>query len=317
MFSQPKPWHLAAVLALCCAVAIGVLEWRSRVGVGDPARLLEALPLNGAVKGYLDVAKLRDGKVLDELAGNKASEDAEYREFAQQIGFDYRTDLDAIAVAYANGGLYAALRGRFSWQRLSAYAVAQHGQCAKGICSMPASRPNQIISWDRLSDDVLAWAVTDQPLGVAEIGFGKSVESSPVARTAVLWLSAPGSAFKDPEMAPSGSRAFLSPLAVAQDASFSLQLANNDLTGKSGEKFEIRMQATCASPDIAAQLAGVLTKTTDLLRGMIVRDKLTPDQSSLTAVLVSGRFENRSGTVTGAWPMDRRVIEALISGEVR
>ena len=60
-------------------------------------------------------------------------------------------------------------------------------------------------------------------------------------------------------------------------------------------------------------MAGVLTQTTDLLRGMIVRDKLTLDKGSLSSVLVSGRFEARAAKVTGAWPMDRRVIEALIS----
>jgi hypothetical protein len=312
MPSQLKPWHLAAVLALVCALAVAVLEWRSRAGVGDPSRLLEALPLDGAVKGYLDVGKLRQGQVLDELVGNKATEDAEYREFAQEIGFDYRNDLDAIAVAYVNDSLFATLRGRFNWPRLSAYAISQRGQCVKEICSMPASRPNQIISFDLLSKDVLAWAITDQPLGVSRIGFGRSTETRPVARTAVLWFSAPGSAFKDPQAAPSGARAFIAPLAVVRDASFSLQLSSG-----SRDKFEIRLEAACASPDIATQLSGVLTKTTDLLRSMIVRDKLTPDKGSLSSVLVSGRFEARAAGVTGTWPMDRRVIEALISGDVR
>ena len=313
MPSQTKPWQLAVALVLICAAAIGVLVWRSRAGARDPSHLLEALPLDGALQAYLDVGKLRDGGMLDELVGKKAAEDPEYRDFAEQIGFDYRTDLDAVAVAYANGSLFATLRGRFNWQRLSAYALSQRGQCAKGICSMPASRPNQIISWEQLSGDTLGWAVTDQALGVSQIGFGKSVESSPVARTAVLWFAAPGSSFKDPEIAPAGARAFIAPLAVARDASFSLQLSS----GGSPDRLEIHLQAACASPDIATQLAGVLSKTTDLLRSMIVRDKLTPDKGSLSSVLVSGRFEARAANVTGTWPMDRRVIEALISGEVR
>jgi hypothetical protein len=314
MPSQFKPWQLGAVLALLCALAVIVLEWRSTVAERNPSSLLDTLPPNGAVQGFIDFAKLRASGVLERLAGQKASEDQEYRDFAEQIGFDYRTDLDGIAAAYVNGGLYAAMRGRFDWRRISAYAVSQKGQCTKGICSMPASRPNQTISFDLLSKDVLGWAVTNQPLGVALIGFGKPAghREGQVSPDAVLWISAPGSSFQDPVGLPSGTRAFFAPLATAQDASFSLQLAPG-----AADKFEIHLLAACASPDTAAQLAAVLTQTTGLLRGMIVRDKLTLDKGSLSSVLVSGRFEARAASVTGDWPMDRRVIEALISGQVR
>ncbi len=314
MSSRLKPWQLGALLALVCAVAVSVLEWRSSVANRDPSLLLETLPPNGAVEGFIDFAKLRTSGVLDRLAGQKASEDPEYRDFAEQIGFDYRTDLDGIAAAYVNGGLYAAMRGRFDWRRISAYAVSQKGQCAQGICSMPASRPNQIISFDLLSKNVLGWAVTNQPLGVALIGFGKNAghKRVQVSPAAVLWVSAPGSSFQDPAGLPSGTRAFFAPLATAQDTSFSLQVAPG-----AADKFEIRLLAACASPETATQLAGVLTQTTDLLRSMIVRDKLTLDKGSLSSVLVSGRFEARAASVTGVWPIDQRVIEALISSQVR
>lgn len=325
MPSRIKPWQLGVVLALVCALAVAVLEWRSISHPYDAPRLLGALPLQGAIKGYLDVGALRSSGVLEELVGKTASEDADYRDFAQQIGFDYRKDLDAIAVAYSNGGLYATLRGRFNWPKLSAYALAQHGQCTKGICFMPASRPRQTISYELLRDDVLGWAVTEGPLGVNDIGFGKAdaqngsgKSESMGAPGAVLWMAAPGSAFRDPSALPAGTRAFFAPLAASQDASFSLQPARNASGGPDQNgKFEIRMQVACASPEIAQQLAGVLTQTTDLLSQMIVRDKLSIDQGSLSSVLVSGRFEARAAKVTGAWPMDRRVIETLLSGEIK
>lgn len=314
MPSQPKPWQLAVALALLTAVAVGVLVWRSVSGPYGASRMMQALPVKGAVKVYLDVEKMRVSGVLDELAGKKASEDPEYRAFAEEIGFDYRTDLDGIAAAFVNGDLYATVRGHFDWKRLSAYAVTQQGQCANGICSMLASQPHRTISFDLLNNRVLALAVTEKPLGVAEISPGKNAGSDgATVPPAVLWISAPGSAFKDPSSVPSGTRAFLAPLSSAQDASFSLQLASK--SPGVPEKFEIRMDVSCASAETATKLAGVLTSTTDVLRTLIVQDKLSPDKTSLTGVLASGRFEAKAANVTGIWPMDRRVIEGLISGK--
>lgn len=317
-----KPWQLGAVLAAICGIAIGVLEWRSNHDTHDPSRLLNLLPLNGAVKVYVDVATLRAGGVLDQLAGKNASEDPDYRAFAQQIGFEYRTDLDAMAVAFLNHSVYAAVRGRFDWKKLSDYALAQKGQCTKEVCSVPvddsgrpASEPNRIISFDLLSPDVLAWAVSFEPLAVAKIGYGKNsgLEGTPVPAASVLWISAPGSAFRDAENTPSGTRAFLSPLAATEDAAFSLQPAAAGLNKDKRDKFEIHMDATCSSPETATALAGVLTKTTDVLRTMFAQDKTAPDAASLSAVLISGRFEPQAAKVSGTWPIDKRVIDSLLA----
>ena len=50
---------------------------------------------------------------------------------------------------------------------------------------------------------------------------------------------------------------------------------------------------------------------------MIVQDKLSPDKTSLTGVLVSGRFEAKNTNVTGVWPIDLRVIEANLFGSAK
>lgn len=316
MLSRLKTWQLGALLAALTGIAIGFLEFRSKMGAREPARLLEALPLKGAVTGYLDVGKLRRSGVLDQLAGNKTLEDPEYRNFAEQIGFDYRTDLDAVAAAYTDAGLYAAMRGRFNWQKLSAYAIAQKGQCTEGICSMPASRPNQIISFELISGDVLGWAVDEHKVGVEDIVFAKYKATALPSSATVFWIAAPGASFKDPTGVPTGTRAFLTPLSAAQDASFSFRPAEAGGSGAAA-KFEIRLDASCASADVATQLASVLTQTTDLLRSLVVKDKLTPDNSSLTGLLLSGHFQSRAASVTGTWPMDQKMIQNLISGEIK
>ena len=107
---------------------------------------------------------------------------------------------------------------------------------------MPGSQPARNISFQLLNDHVLALAVSKQPLGVAEITPGKSASADkPVTvPPAVIWISAPGADFKDPTSIPSGTRAFLSPLASAQEASFSLQPAAKSSGAPDKDKFEIR-----------------------------------------------------------------------------
>jgi hypothetical protein len=307
-----QPWQLAALLVLVCAAAVGVLEWRRHSQRYDASRLMQALPLNGAVKVFIDVEALRTSGLLDEIAGKKASEDSDYRGFADEIGFDYRTDLDSVAAAFINGGFYAAARGHFNWTRLNQYVRSQQGRCMNGICTMSGSQPNRMISFYALTSEVMALAVSDRPQGVSMISPGQSKGFS--VPPAVLWVSAPGSSFKDPENAPAGTRSFLTPLADAREASFGIQPHTG---AESPDTLEIQLDVACASPDAATVLAGVLTAKTDFLRNMIVRDKLAPDKSSLASVLVSGRFQAHESNVSGTWPMNRRVIETLISGQVK
>src|ERR1700733_15338368 len=88
-----QPWQLAAALVLLCAAAVGLLEWR-RLQRYDASRLMQSLPVEGAVKMFINIEQLRDSGLLDVLAGSKTAEEPDYRHFADEIGFDYRTDLD-------------------------------------------------------------------------------------------------------------------------------------------------------------------------------------------------------------------------------
>ncbi len=271
---------------------------------------MQSLPTNGAVKLYVDIQKLRAGGALDLIAGKRAVEDPEYRAFAEQIGLDYRTDLDAIAVSFVNGGVYAAARGRFNWKKLEDYAKSQQGRCADHVCTMPASQPNKNTSYYPLNGNVLAIAVSDAPEGVRIVSAGQSKGFSVPA--AIIWVSAPGSSFQNPPIFVPGTRSFLTPLADSQEASFGVQPRE---FGKADE-LEIRMDVLSKSPDAATQLAGDLTSVTFELRHMLSLDKLAPPKSSLTSLLVSGHFEAHQSRVTGTWPLDLAVVEALASGKV-
>jgi hypothetical protein len=313
-----QPWQLAAALVLLCAAVLGVLEWRRSSQHYDASRLMRSLPVNGAVKVYIDVEGLRDGGLLDALAGPKAAEDPDYRHFADEIGFDYRTDLDAVAAAFVNGDFYAAARGHFDWKRLTEYARSQQGQCTNGICNLPGSETNRIISFYPLSTEVLALAVSDKPQGVMMIAppTGKNGIMVPAS---AFWISAPGSDFKNLKNLPVGTQSFMAPLAQAKEAAFSVRAASAAPGAPTGSNssLEIRMDVACVSPDAAAAMSQVFSSLTDVLRRLVVSEHVSPKPSDLTAVLVSGRFEVHESNVTGFWPMDRRVIESLVSDQAK
>jgi len=291
-----------------CGAAIGIWQWRR--AAYDAAYLLQCLPLDQSVEVYIDVGQLRSSGLLDVLAGSKASEDADYRGIVEQTGFDYRTDLDAVAAAFLHGDVYLAVKGRFNWKRLSQYAQAQQGRCQNSSCSMPASQPNRYISFYPLSSGVLAFAESSAEQGTSMIAAGESKIASPIP-SAPVWISAPAFAFGELGTLPAGLRAFLSPLADVSKAEFSVRPAKE----KGG--FEVVLDAPCASPEVAAAVAGKFTHTTDLLQKMLQRDKLTPSSADLSGVLVAGRFESHESRMRGVWPIDRRFFESLVSGKVQ
>src|SRR5947209_3544471 len=118
-------WHAVVIVILCAG---GLFFWRARIKY-DAQGMLACLPPDNATHLYVSVAALRQSGVLAMLAGSKADEEPDYKKFVEQTGFDYRTDLDAVAAAFLNGGTYYTIRGRFDWKKLSAYAKSQQGDC--------------------------------------------------------------------------------------------------------------------------------------------------------------------------------------------
>jgi len=303
VYARLKGWQIAAILLLMIGGPFAVLWWREATADYDAARLLQALPLDHAVKVYIDVDALRSARLLEALAGPPGSEESDYRHFVEETGFNYRADLNTAAASFVHGDVYIAARGRFDWKRLADYAGAQHGACANAICTMPASQPGRNISYHLLRKNVLAIAVSGDEVGASRITPPKHstavfVPGSPV------WISAPGEAFNNLSGLPDGSH-ILSPLTEAQEVSFNVL-----------EKV-IRLDAACKSPEIAARVAQKFTTTTNLLRAMLQRDKLTPSPSDLSGVLIAGKFEAKASHAIGTWPLEKQFIESLFAGTAR
>ena len=276
----------------------------------DAAKLLQCLPQERSLHVYLDVAMLRSAGILDLIAGSKNAEDPDYKKFIEETGCDYRTDLDAVAAGFHDGDEAFAVRGRFHWDRLSQYAVAHGGQCKDSLCSMPASQPGRTISFYPMRTGVLALAVSRDPQAANTIAPGawKTVPKIPAA---AVWVSAPPFVFSDPNSFITGTRSFFSPLALARGTTFTLG------PGQADKSYDLRMMVDCTSPENAADLASQLSKTTDLLKKMLDRDKMTPNPADLSGVLVAGRFEAQQSLVTGQWSIDRSFLESLAAGKIQ
>lgn len=302
-----------AAIAAGVGILLGVWAYRFYSRPYDAVRLVQCLPQDRSLHVYMDVGLLRSAGILDLLAGSKGAEEPDYKKFIEQTGFDYRTDLDAVAAGFRDGDEYFAVQGRFKWNQLAGYAQSHQGKCEVGdsgrVCSMPASQAGKTISFSLLRRDVLALAVARDPQASRLIfpGFWKDPPTIP---TAAVWVSAPPYIFADTSSLPAGLGPFRTQLARARNTVFTLGPSPDQ------KAFELRMTVDCTAPDNAAKMAAQFSSVTDLLKKMLDRDKLKPTSADLSGVLAAGRFEAQKDQVTGTWPIERKFIESLVSGKV-
>jgi len=298
--------NIALIALLCAAAAGGTYYWRKSRTL-DSVQLIESLPQARATHVFIDVDGLRRTGLLNLIAGAKSAEDPDYKTFVDQTGLDYRTDLDAVAAAFSEGNTYLALRGRFAWKKLEAYAQTHGGKCVGTSCSMPATRAGYFISYLPLRPSVLALAVSTDERGVNMIG-PQEWRKPPHLPSEPVWISVPTYALSDTNLG-AGTHAFLEPLSQAQDVTFAV--------GSAPKGFQIRLEAACATPEIAELLTRRLSSSTDLLKKMLEREKMTPNPNDLSGVLTAGTFSQQKERVTGTWPIERGFIESLAGGKVQ
>jgi hypothetical protein len=132
----------------------------------------------------------------------------------------------------------------------------------------------------------------------------------PVIPETGLWVLAPSFLFSDPANFPDGTR-FLSPLKDAAETTLMLGAAGG---GAGAAAFELRLEATFAKPEVAAGVHKQFVDTTALLVNMIARENKAPNKTDLSGLLAGGKFETSENRVTGRWPVDRSLLEALVNG---
>jgi hypothetical protein len=296
-------WQLPALLIFMCALAVaGVYMFRMRGG-SKPSDLVGYLPSENATLVYIDVDAIRRSGVLNLIAGSKAAEEIEYKQFVDATLFDYRQDLDAVAAAFKDNQVFFALRGRFHWQNLMDYARHQGGSCRNGFCVTTGSRPNRRISFYALRPNIMAMAISSDDFAAYQVST-KHPASPVTPPPQPVWAIVPIGALRRADDLPSGLKPYARALGNAEQLEFTL--------GPAGDRLELALDVTCRDTQTASELVVDLEGTTNEMRKM--QDHQKSDPADLASVLLAGNFRRDNRNVYGRWPVERAFMDALFNG---
>jgi hypothetical protein len=267
-----------------------------------PSQLVQMLPPDRAVYVYLNVELLRKAALLDVLAGSTSLEQGDYKQFVRDSGFDYRRDLDGVAIAFRDGDVYYAAQGRFDWPKLEAFAGSHGGKCERFLCKMPGTVPGRDVSYYMPRNNILAIATSSHATAGDMVAPG-TWSNGPKIPDVGLWVAAPGAAFRDLTAMPSLLRPLLSPLTDARSAIFTLGAGRQD--------FELHLEVNAKDAASATKLATQFGDITRLAIQAMEREKVTPSPTDLSGVLAAGVFQSSDTTATGTWPISRTFLSSL------
>jgi hypothetical protein len=309
---RPRKWQIAIALVVFGAVLLAALYvWRMRQEA-TPAEMAAFLPTGDSLLLYMDLGAMRRSGLLDALAGPRGAEEAEYRRFIEQTGFNYRDDLDALAVAIRENpatherDVYAVARGSFDWTRISAYAASHGGQCSAGFCRASASQPHRFISFYRIRSRLLALAVSSDQWAALLISRGPGPRGASDLPDEPVWMLAPAVALQSDGLLPEGTRAFGSALRGAQRVTLTL--------GAHGDRLSVSLDVACRNVDQASTLVIQLEQLTETLRTWIAREHVKPNPGDLSGVLTGGSFRREDRRVFGSWPIPKEFVRAMSEG---
>ncbi len=299
------PFQLATALLVLCGAILGGLYWMRRDRAMSPAELVALLPGRAGTVVYLDFASARRLGLLRLLNGSDAEQDADYREFVARTRFDYQRDLDAAAILFAGGEEFFALRGRFDWKSLAAYAEQQGGVCQGGMCRMSGSRPERRISFYLEQDDVLDLAVSTDGEAVRQIHPGKARLSD--KPTGAVWVKTSAQAITASGLLPEPAKPLLASADRTRPIVFTLS--------PRGAGLVLGVQLDCQDSPAATQLEAQLESGTAALRAALAQQNgAAANQASLGAMLASGTFHCERNRVRGEWPLPVQFLAMLGEG---
>ncbi len=299
-----RPAVLAFFMVAFCAALFGLLDWQRRGRDFSDAELLRRLPdIEGSCL-YLDVRALRKAGLLDMIAGHRADEEPEYKEWVNASGFDYREDLDTVMAHFGVDIDLYILRGRLSWSQISAYMKANDAKCSNGVCSIALSR-GRFLSALPLSESVVALGTgtfRNVVYSVMELRERKYLDLPKEP----FWVEFSEEYLKDPRRLPEGTRSFLSAVSGARHVFLAIAPEGNGL--------EARLRATFDSSAEAVTRRAKLEESTLLLRKFFQRDKQQPEESDIASLLLAGKFDQTNGDVLGRWPLPLTLFEKILRG---
>ena len=299
--------HVAALAVLVCACATASIYFFRAHSPQNATDLISLVPTANGTVLYIDVAAIRRGGVLQMIAGSKAAQDLDYRQFVDQTHFDYGQDLDAIAAVFKDGQMFLAARGRFQWKSLADYAIHQGGSCHDQYCVTSGSQPNRRISFYPVKRDVIGLAVSPDDFAAYQIT-AKSGKIALNPPTQPVWAIVPAAALADPAFLPAGAKSYVSALQNAEQAVFTV--------GPDGDHLKLAVDVACRDVAGASALLANLENTTTTLRNWIAREHQKANPADLSGILVSGTFRRQDRNVQGAWPIPQEFVKAISGGSL-
>lgn len=263
--------------------------------------LLSRFPADEATVVRVDVSLLRAAGLFSE---GGAAPEAEYKQFLDGSGFNYKHDLDSVVGSFSDKGSFFIARGRFDWARLREYAVKQGGSCYQDLCRMQGSTADRHISFLPLRDDALGLAVSTNDLAAAMLARPGPAVSAVLPRDPV-WVSLPGSVLRGSNSLPGGLRYLLSALQSTERVLLT--------AGPVPAGIEARFETTCRTPDEAKVLASQLRIATSTLKDGVARDRQIQNDE-LAVALSSGNFDQTGRKVIGRWPLKKSLFGLLTQG---
>jgi hypothetical protein len=291
-------------MILLCAGLLAFLYWRRQQVHGGAAALISRLPSGNGVQLFIDVQALRQARLLELLAGSRTAEETSYRQFVDITGFDYREDLDTIIASYQRGDWFFLLRGRFQWDQIHEYTIAEGGSCANLRCSVASGQPRRFTSFYALLPNVLALAISDRPGAVSALSPRPQAAPADEELLHPVWIRIDTQAVQSADPLPAGTRPLVTAIQRTQQVTLSLDAA--------GEGFVAMLRAQYASEADAEAGRIHLEEMTRTLRSFLARANQQPDPRELAGVLAGGRFERKAQTVFGAWTIQREFLEAAV-----
>ena len=303
-----KPWLFLILLATVVSLALLVLERARYRFVRSDSEMVAMLPQRRFTVFFINIDLLRKGGLLALVADAKASEEADYRRFVRETGFDYSRDIHAVAGEGDDEQLFFYVRGRFDWSRLHSYATRHEGDCGREFCKVPTSTPGRWASFELVQPNVMALAIGRDPRAVQALRPNR-IENPPPLPPDPVWVRVPPSVLSNPKGVPLPAQLLAMALESTDQVTFSAGLDPSH-----PGQFQITMEAQCRNRAIADTTRRQLEIQTKMLDLELTREHQRPNPADLTGLLTAGVFQTIDKTVVGRWPLRRELLEKMKEG---
>lgn len=305
MRTEIKPWFFFLTIAIAVACISFFIDQHRNSPISSNAELVSVLPDRHTAVFFADFALLRRSGYLKPLNA-VAEEDGDYKKFVDETHFDYSQDIDALAGAAVRSEFLFTIRGRFDWPSLRRYAADHGGNCEESRCKMPATEPGRWIAFWPIQSDVME-LVLGNAASPASKAYLNHVRHDQQISGAPVWVEFSPALLRRTPSLPIGVRLFTVALQSANSVVISLRTAPANST----DAFEIRLNASCASPAAAVSIANQLELETKLLKLKMAHDHEPADPASLAGLLISGQFHASGNEAIGVWPVSETLLRAL------